>query len=95
MANKPEPEESFCEIVRVKKYFVEGSDVTIFYISKGRGEFQISGGIIFREQREGRDRRLTIVTSTGDTFDISRHHRGGYSLHSRGYQKEELHRIYP
>ena len=89
-------------------------------------EFQISGGIIFREQREGGDRRLTIVTSKGDTFDISRHHRGGicchifvytligvkyemksyaatttrfslegYSLHSRGYRKEELQRIYP
>lgn len=57
-------------------------------------EFEISGGIIFREQREGRDRRLTIVTSTGHTFDISRHHRGGYSLHNGGYRKEELPPIY-
>lgn len=37
----------------------------------------IDGGSILRLQQDGRDRRLTVQTKYGNTFQITRRHRGG------------------
>lgn len=86
---------SFRETVQVG---IEGSfyhEVTIYYYNRGRGEFEVTdGGRILRDQRDGRDRRLSVQTKYGNKFQITRLHRGGYYFNTYGFWKKELGRTY-
>ncbi|KAL9965943.1 hypothetical protein ACROYT_G029812 [Oculina patagonica] len=77
----PEPSNNFRETVEVGRYGVYNPDATIYYTSSGRGAFSIrDGGQILWEQKDGRDRRLTVFTRNGYTFDITRRKGGEFSI---------------
>lgn len=89
-----EPKNLFVETVQIGRNFVHHKDVTLYYDSRGRGEFSAQGGDIRHIQRHGRDRRLTIETNTGHRFDITRHRGGGYHLNTGGFWYKEGERVY-
>lgn len=86
---------SFYETVQVGREWSSNHEVTIYYYNRGRGEFSIiDGGRILRQQQDGGDRRLSVQTKYGNTFQITRRHRGGYYLNTCGFWKRELGRTY-
>lgn len=90
-----EPQNSFRETVEVMRNGSYYPEVTIYYHNRGRGVFSITdGGTILWEEKDGRDRRLRVQTKYGNTIQITRRHRGGYSLNTRGFWKNELGRTY-
>ncbi|CAH3158592.1 unnamed protein product [Porites lobata] len=81
-----EPSSKFCEIIRIGRRQngrrVEPPVVTIYYKYKsGReGEFEVQGGVLFEEGRNGRQRRLMIVTANGQKLGIARNPGGEYGF---------------
>ena len=41
-------------------------------------EFEVQGGTLFEEERNGRQRRLMIVTANGQKLGIARNPGGGW-----------------
>jgi len=41
-------------------------------------EFEVQGGVLFEEERNGRQRRLMIVTANGQKLGIVRNPGGGW-----------------
>ncbi|KAM7431478.1 hypothetical protein ABFA07_017964 [Porites harrisoni] len=72
----PEPMDDYCEIVQLGRRGVRRCDVTVFYKSVGRGEFDVDGGTIFLERKRSGNRLLTIVSKNGDTIELTRERRG-------------------
>ncbi|KAJ7378189.1 hypothetical protein OS493_024136 [Desmophyllum pertusum] len=79
-----EPSTRFCEIVYVGRKeggrIIRPHDVTIFYKSTGRGEFEVQGGVIFDSEQGSGQRRLTIVAAQGYKFGIARDRGGTYTF---------------
>ncbi|XP_073256483.1 uncharacterized protein [Porites lutea] len=86
-----EPTSKFCEILRIGRRQngrrVEPPVVTIYYKYKsGRGgEFEVQGGTLFEEERNGRQRRLMIVTANGLKLGIARNPGGEYEITSHSF----------
>lgn len=95
----PEPVLRYYEEVRVRRNFVQEHDVTLYYINQGqgRGDFQVRGGSILKEDSTSAGRRLTIgfyVRNNFRSFEITRNRGGAYTLHTGGYLMDELERTY-
>lgn len=89
-----EPVHKYIEKVRVWRDSSRGNEVILSYDNpgRGRGEFQVNRGTI-REVSSSGGRKLKIeyyFDGSKQSFEITRRQRGGYTLHTCGYSKEEL-----
>lgn len=50
----------------------------VLFLSATKLEFEVQGGTLFEEERNGQQCRLTIVTSNGQKLDVFRDPGGGW-----------------